>query len=851
MKLKKTKNLLISTSLSLLMAPAGFGQEESESPKKEKNEVIRVTGSRIRQIDVQSATSMTTFSRDDIERSGYANIADFLRNSIPSGAMSTENATLSQVGASANFGGRDFAAAYTLTLLNGRRLPINAIAADFVDINLIPMAAIERIEYLTDGASAIYGSDAVAGVLNIITRKNFDGTSLATRMGQSSRGDGQETSWQVVSGSSTKRSNFLITADSFTREIVNAKDRPLVNSAIAPDGTDGRSPNGLPGYIIRADGTIEPFADCPAGNLDGNNRCQYDFAPLYQAIPKSERQSLYTVFDYEVTDNVTLFGESRFSRAVTNIANGAAPGAVTLSGTAPTNPYKNLGESITLVRRYLDFGPRRRIATNESFSSIAGLKGDLWDEHSWSLEAASHKLQNLQVGAGGQINEPAVVEAFEAGTLDPFIFNVRTEANKDAFDKINTNTFREGLSTLQTYNLNLDGLLPFELAGGQVGYATGFEFRRETFSDKSDNLSKENKILGSAGSDGGGDRENEALFVELGLPILESVEVTAAVRADEIDHDKQATTYKVSSSYTPFSSLKVRASYGTGFKAPDLHDLFLGSSFGVTQAVDQQTCGDDEPCEINTISGGNKDLEPETSTSLSFGVISQLTAGLSLSLDYWDIKIGNKVDSLDLQSILNDPVKFGSLINRDANGRLNTTGAYVQTNLQNLTEEASAGVEVQLKYNHMFSFGKATSNLLVNKTIKSKSQTTATDPLCDTADLTDGPDGRLTLGWEKDLVETNLTLKHKSGGSSYTGGFTAGTCDFATPDSKYKVKSTNEVDVAVNYTSPWSTKFTVGVNNVTDQAPAFNKNEGWPWYSQASYSNMGRYYYLAANHSFE
>ncbi|MBQ47567.1 MAG: hypothetical protein CMP10_08880 [Zetaproteobacteria bacterium] len=267
--------------------------------------------------------------------------------------------------------------------------------------------------------------------------------------------------------------------------------------------------------------------------------------------------------------------------------------------------------------------------------------------------------------------------------------------------------------------------------------------------------------------------------------------------------------------------------------------------------MDQQTCGDDEPCEINTISGGNKDLEPETSTSLSFGVISQLTAGLSLSLDYWDIKIGNKVDSLDLQSILNDPVKFGSLINRDANGRLNTTGAYVQTNLQNLTEEASAGVEVQLKYNQMFSFGKATSNLLVNKTIKSKSQTTATDPLCDTADLTDGPDGRLTLGWEKDLVETNLTLKHKSGGSSYTGGFTAGTCDFATPDSKYKVKSTNEVDVAVNYTSPWSTKFTVGVNNVTDQAPAYNKNEGWPWYSQASYSNMGRYYYLAANHSFE
>jgi iron complex outermembrane receptor protein len=851
MKLTKTKRLVIGSSLGLLMSHGIYAQEDAEPElQKEKTEVLRVTGSRIRQIDMETTASMTVFSRDDIEGSGYANISDFLRNSIPSGAMTNiETETLSQVAGSASFGGRDFTADYTLVLLNGRRLPINAIAADFVDLNMIPFAAVERIEYLTDGASAVYGSDAVAGVLNIITRKNFDGVSFTSRLGQASRGDGTEAGWQVVGGSTTNRSNFLIAADYFKREPIAAKDRPLIKSAIAPDGTDGRSPNGLPGYVIRANGDIEPFPDCPADRLDGSNRCQYDFAPLYQAIPKTERHNIYTVFDYELSDYVTFFGEARYGRTYTFNANGAAPGLVNISADSPINPY---GEDISLVRRYLDFGPRRTDNTNTSFSLVGGLRGDIGLNHSWEIEATSHRLRNLRVGAGGQINEPAVVEAFNDGVLNPFEFNTfDTAAKQEAFEKIDTTTFREGVSVLQTYKLNLDGLLGFDLGGGPVGYAAGVEFRRESFSDRSDNLSKQDKILGSAGSDGKGERENEAVYAEFLLPVLQNLDLNTAARYDQIDHDEEAVTYKVGVSYAPIDQLKLRASYGTGFKAPNMHDLFLGTSFGVNEAIDPQTCGDNEPCEINVVTGGNQQLEPEESVNYNIGVIGQITPALSLRLDYWDIEIENKVDELDLQSILNDADKFGDLINRDDNGRLNTTGAYVETNLQNLTKETSAGIEMQLQFADKFALGNVSTSLLLNKMVKSKTQQTATDPLCDYADQYNGVDGRLSAGWAQGAYGADVNLRHYGEFVSYSGGFVSGTCTRANPETKFTVEATNQIDLQFSYMAPWDTRFAFGVQNATDEEPAYNKNETWPWYSQTRYSNKGRFYYMQASHEFK
>jgi len=842
--------MIVGSLLSALLAHGAFAQTEAAALEDEgKPEVLRVTGSRIKQIDMESASSVTVFSREDLDRSGYATVADFLRNAIPSGAMFSENQTLSQVAGSSSFGGRDFGSSYTLVLLNGRRLPINAIASDFVDLNLVPSAAVERIEYLTDGASAIYGSDAIAGVLNIITRKKYDGVSVSSRVGTSEMGGGTETSWQVVGGSSTSRSNFLVAADFFKREPVMAKDRPLIKSAVAPDGTEGRSPNGFPGYVIQADGSIaptDPFPEC--ADRDASGRCFYDVGPDYQAIPKSERQSIYTIFDYRLTDSIEAFGEARYSRAFTHIANGAAPGGVRLG---PNTFYNDSPEAITVVRRYVDFGPRRTDNTNDAFSTVAGLRGEIGADHHWTFEMASHRLRNMRVGAGGQINSPAAVEAFESGVLNPFAINqFDTDEKIAAYESINTATFREGISVLQTYNLTVDGITPLNLPGGSIGYATGIEFRKERFTDRSDNLSKEDRIIGSASSDGRGERENEAIFFELALPVLNNLDITTAARHDNIDNKQEATTYKLGLAYSPFATLKLRASAGTGFKAADMHELYLGTSFGFTTALDAQTCPDpNTPCQMATISGGNKDLEPETSVFYNLGVVSQITDNLSLSLDYWDINIDNKVSTLPLQAILNDPVRFGDLINRAPDGRL-VDGGFVRTNLQNLNQETSAGIEVKLTHAASTGFGQLVNTVVANSLTKSKSQSTASDPLCNVADQIKGVDGRVSSRWNQGAFGSQLTLRHYAGFNSYSGGFDSGTCDRANPESKFSVKPSNELDLGLTYSAPFATVFGLGANNLTNAKPAYSKNATWPWYDQERYSNMGRFYYLTATHEF-
>lgn len=824
---------------------------QNASNTQDPTELIRVTGSRLRQIELESYSAMTVFTREDIERTGYATVADFLRHSVPTASMITENQTLSQIAGSSSFGGRDFTSSYTLVLLNGRRIPVNAIAASFVDLNLMPMAAVDRIEYLTDGASAIYGSDAVAGVLNIITRKYFEGLSVTARSGQSYARDGVELSYQVVGGSSSSRGNFLLALDFFKREPVLAKNRPLIRSNIAPDGTDNRSLTGLPGYIIREDNSIEAFPDCPSENIGILGHCLFDVASLYQAIPYSERQSVFTEFDYQLNPGVNFFAELRYSRAFTLNSNAAAPGSVILGPYSYFNPYP--GEEIRVVRRYLDFGPRQTEITNDTFSTILGIRGDISAEHRWNFEIANHRLRNLQIGVNGHINSIEAFEAFNNDILNPFDWNGFDNAEKSAaFERINTKTFREGQSRLQSYALTIDGTTALLLPGGYLSYAAGMEYRKESFHDRSDNLSQEGSILGAASSAGQGSRSNEAIFMELALPVTSNFDLSTAARYDYINKNHEALTYKLGMVYSPLRFLKLRASYGTGFKAANMHSLFLGTSFGVQRAIDPLTCGSSTTsCEINVISGGNPELQAETSRSYNLGFIAQLTDKLSLRTDYWDIELANKVDSLSLQNILNSSERFPQLIHRDSQGRLNTDGSFVQTNLQNLTQEKSAGIEAHLSYAGTSPYGQIIGTLLLNKLLKSMSQESAIDPLCDFSSNQNGIDGIMTFAWSRGSWASAIALRHFGSRSSYLGGRIPGTCFYAQEDSKFTVKSSQELDFSLNYHLPFSTELSLGIHNLTNAAPAFDRNESWPWYNRERYSNMGRFFYITVSHEFQ
>lgn len=847
-------------------AEANIDTSSTVAPSTDdKPEKITVTGSRIARIDLEGAQSITRFTRDDLDNSSFVTVSDFIQNSIPSGAFTNENFGLSQTAGSSSFGGRGAAASYTLVLVNGRRMPTNAIADSFVDLNLIPLAAVESIEYLTDGASAIYGSDAVAGVLNIMLKKTYDGTNVRTRFGIAEEGDADTTNVQIVSGTSDDKSSSIFTYDYFRREPINAINRPLINTAVSPDGqNDNRSPNGLPGYVIFDDGTQQAFDDCPPGDVGvrGGQSCAYDYAPLYQVIPQTERHSFYSHYTQDLSSDLSLFAEARYSRVYTKIANGAAPGGVNLAASAPDNPY---GEDVFLIRRYIDFGPRLTDNINTVFSLASGLSGYIGDTWNWNFTYTNHKLRNTQVGAAGNIDSEKASQYFNDGTLNPFAFNdFNTDDLRRVRDDIATETFREGTSKLETYNLDFAGELPVMLSGGPIAMATGLEYRDEGFEDRSDSLSQITeptpRILGSAGGTAGGDRDNKAVYVEVGLPILPNWDTSLAARYDIIDNNKDATTYALNTSFKPIDQLLLRGSYSTGFKAPDLHQVYLASSFGVATTIDQKLCDEQGLCEnieVNTVSSGNEDLEPEKSIYWNLGAVYEATKDLTFRFDYWRLDIKDRVGALSADFILQNEAQYQDLVQR-ANGFLNQPGSQVLTPLDNISETRSAGIEAGFTLVNRTEFGQFTTDLLLNRITLNEFPTGPGEPLCDYADRQKDVDANLRTRWAKDKWGANIAVRYFGAYTTYDGDPIAGGCDLS-PDvesTAFDVDPNVAIDLGATYVINNMFDVGVGIQNLLNEDPAYDGNgffsangdaRGWPYYDQQRYSNIGRFYYVGLN----
>jgi iron complex outermembrane receptor protein len=461
---------------------------------------------------------------------------------------------------------------------------------------------------------------------------------------------------------------------------------------------------------------------------------------------------------------------------------------------------------------------------------------------------------NMQLGNSGNINSEVASKYFNDGTLNPFIFNnFDTEAKVAAKADIEAEVFRVGEADLETYALNVDGDTNVALPGGSIGYAAGVEYRQERFKDRSDSLSSADLILGSAGGNGGGSQDSNAAYVEVALPAIKNLDLKVAARHDRLSGDQSATTYQSGVAYPVLENLKLRASYGTGFKAPGLHERFLAASFGVLTAVDPVLCANQNICEeieINTKNTGNPDLKPEKSVYYNLGTIVQATPDLGFSADYWHLEVKDKVGELTLQEMLNNESQYAKYIKR-VNGSMMDRNSEIVTELLNLTKEESAGVEVGVNYNQNLGASRLSATARFNKILVSKSQTSLSQPLCDTAKDYKGFDGSLNLDWSLDALTAGSSVRYTGPLVTHEGGYKSGTCDYVKPETEYTVDSHTELDLNVGYLLPFGTGIGLGVQNVTNEAPEYDPNRnGWPWYDQQAYSNMGRFYYMSVEHSF-
>lgn len=880
-------SVAIKSALCLGLAP-GLVAAQSDDVSDEVLETITVTGSRIARLDPQKVTPVQVYDAQFIKASGAGSVQDFLFTSSFAGpALFNETATLSQTAGTANFDSRGFGDDYVVILLNGRRLPADPLGGDSAtNLNLIPIGAVDRIEYLSTGASAIYGADAVQGVLNIITKQAYEGLEVSVRYDDTADGDGQRVGLAVSGGIVSEQGFATISFEYQNQQDVGADGLALIGSTTGPDGTDGRSPTGLPGTYLDfgPNFTAVPYSDCPADNRRpdsyglGGFECAFDFAPLYDAIPAMNRYNFLASGEYNLGSRAAAYGEFRISRNVTKVRNGAAPAFFQVSG-APflaevdaefgtsmaTSPY------VYIARRSVDAGPRATDNTNTAFSTVAGVRVELGGGHEMDFSIQNVESEMNRVGVGGQLSRSGLTAAVASGVMDPRLTYDRAFF---ANNGLLIATQRQAVGSENTAELEFTG----DIGNFDLGYAVGAQYKDRSFDDLADIASSTGDVAGGASSNGNGESDSTSVYGELLWAPIDSVEVSVAARFDDysweglgVSSGDSATTYMAGVSWRPLDSLLLRASYGTGFKAPTLGELFLGQSFGVNRAVDTTQCNAvtadptstpaeiDNACriqEIRSVSGGNPNLETESSENYSVGLVWEPSDSWTLAMDYYNIVVEDKIGALSTQEILNNEADFPDLVTRINGSVACNNGCEVRSNNQNLFEENGEGIDISSRSSWDLAAGSIVLDVRAAYLMSHERQTSAVQPLCDDAGTTSEPEWRINsqLGWAAPKWSATLTARYLGETDDLPGGRDSAnfSCAVNPASPIFQADSYLELGLRGTYSLNDATTLSMGIINLTDEDPVYSPTAGggWPFFDQSLYDPRGTRWYVNMDVSF-
>lgn len=627
--------------LAMTAAPVVAQDEEAADLDR-----VQVTGTRIMRADIENTSPVTVLSREEIQTSGLGNVGDILRSLNQADSLGLSNLTSST---NANDGTqtvslRGLGSTRTLVLVNGRRWL--GLAGGQVDTSQIPLAVIERIEVLGDGASAVYGSDAIAGVINIILRDDFEGMEVDFGYGEWSQGDGERTTYGVSYGHRGERGGMFFNINRVEQEAILAGDRAISEFPVqfvpeAFGSAFGRfgifSVPGVGTLSLNPDreGAADPRT--PDDFIPFGNRTRYNFAPTNFLLTPSDRTSAFVSGDFEINDYVRAFTSFTYNKrkSVTQIAE--VPLVAGFSGPQWDIPYS--GDSF-----YNPFGtdlpafgfrmpePRRSIQDFDTYFATIGLDGDFsaagrmfnWDI-SYSRGQANRtetgenyvNLLRLAQGVGPSFQDPDTGNIV-CGTPDnptPFLngrtcvpvnfFNGVTGLTQDMRDFLDQGLVEVARSGLAEWQVNLTGEI-IDLPAGPMGFAVGAERRHTTFRDDPDSTI-------AAGINSNNFREStqgrqlaEEAYFELAIPLLSGVtgaeylEVTVAGRYsdftnrgfvgnDVVQESFDNTSIKYGILYRPFDDLLLRANYSDTFRAPAVGNLFQGGGEGFVNATDPCT----------------------------------------------------------------------------------------------------------------------------------------------------------------------------------------------------------------------------------------------------------------------
>ena len=876
-----TERYLLALVMGFSLMSTTIVAQEEESDVEE----VVVTGSRIETSEFEGAQPVIVVSQEAIARTQELGLSEVLRELPINISGSFYERSGSSAGSQAQISLRALGAERTLVLIDGRRIPASPkLGGSSANINMLPTAAVERVEILADGASAVYGSDAIGGVINVITKKGFDGMTISGSVSQPDLPGGEEEKFSIVGGVTGEDSQITWTYEHSQRDIIYLTDRDYT-AGRAP--TDDNFSSGFSlssyawNYILNEDDPVNglvkgqwlPAAEClgdtrfvgdgktyilgkaPTGGLDHNYLCTFDYTQI-MAENAGKKNDFFTVnYDKQMANGMNAYAQIVAARQET-FGRYAPPAAfinpypaglanVRIPAQADGTPERvvTLNVPTQLRKRFIEIGPRASRDTDWTGNVVVGFNGEIGD-YTWDISQQWHITDYITLDCC-YLQKPEYTEAAQAfkdsGTFrgQDSLFHPDVVAYYTASPSVGSN------SQFRSLEATIGG--PLKLVPN-TDFVAGIQKAEYQYENIYDKQSEVGNVGGSSGNSDGNSRDYTALFFESKTSLLDGKgELSVALRNDDYSDFGTNTSYTVKGLYEVMDGLTVRASVGTGFRAPGLGDLVSNTTFSAeyhydyikceAQGISREDCPEEQ---VNTYISANPNLGPEESDSTNFGVIYQ-TGNHSVAVDWFKTEISSIITTISVQDVI-DATALGLEGQLTAQGaRCERLNGQADANLQqcfvnpiNGNDGDASGMDI--KYSGLFETGVGDFDLNANVVIMDEYNAEAffNGPMVDFVGLTDIPEMRYTVDVGHSLQampNLYMTLQYEyidSIADSYDADYNPiGSVDEWT-----------QVNLRAVYTVPGmeNVNLTAAVRNLTKEDPPLNSASE---YNRFLHNNLG------------
>jgi iron complex outermembrane recepter protein len=884
----------VATGASLLASQA-MAQTPTPAPAPQKVEKIEVTGSNIKRVDSETSAPIQVITRAEIERSGKQSVTELLR-SLPSnagGGLNDITGANSFSSGASSVSLRGLGSTATLVLLNGRRVaPFGPNDPNFgqsgvVNLDALPLDVVDRIEIVKDGASAIYGSEAVAGVVNIILRKDFTGALISGNfsMNRDSEYKTSRASTTLGFGDLARdRYNVFINYERYQRErtkvddvqnyilYTSLRDSPTYQtfrrftSSFADNYANGVFNTTTGQATLTGFAAVQP-ANCVAGAQRIAGICRWDIPARQDIVPKSDRDNLFARGTMDFTSTLTGYAEFGFNRTETSYrGNPQVSGdfgtwySSTLQRLVnmpeflpvghPNNPFTT---PIILRHRFVEVGNGDRFVKSEATRFLGGLKGTA-GRFDWETGLLYSSNDNTSTQLN-QIRLSALTAGILNGTYN--FLNPSAGALKPSDLRINTKDTAKSSFTIADGKVSTELM---QMSGGPLAIAAGLEYRKEDRTATPDPNKLTGEVVGFGAATSDGKRNVTSLYTELSVPFLKNVETQLAFRTDRYSDYGNSTTPKIGIKWKALPTLALRASYAEGFRAPSLTEISRSSVTAFTTITDPLRCllGTELACNSSVallLQNGTR-LDPETSKSYNLGFIWDPIKDMSITVDYFDIRRKKEINTLDLDLILaNEGILTGIYANRvirgpAAPGQVGPLQA-ISTFFFNSGNTNIRGYDFDMRYNlGLGEFGKLNNRVLLTYYQNNKGNAVETEPLLDFVSY-GSPRARGTLNteWEYRDFVTSMTWNYNKGYKVLRDPTLTCSAAIRAVQPTCEVASNTTADFALTWSGIKNLELAFIARNIFDKQPPIDANARPLNYTYHPFQSV--YYTVGAKYKFK